>query len=110
MVSVIMVPVVLVLGFSSVQTPTGASHGSNAGNKPSDDSHSSGANGGNGGSKNALRSTRFKCFYCEKPGDVMSNCWRRMADESAASPHVKPQGFVSSVKPVDRTPVVEEIT
>ena len=40
----------------------------------------------------------------------MSNCWRRMADESAASPHVKPQGFVSSVKPVDRTPVVEEIT
>ena len=33
-----------------------------------------------------------------------------MADESTASPDVKPQGFVSSVKPDDRTPVVEEIT
>ena len=30
-----------------------------------------------------------------------------MADESTASPDVKPQGIVSSVKPVDRTPVVE---
>ena len=98
------------IGFSSVQTPKGVSHGSNAGNKPSDDSHSSGASGGSSGSKSALRSSRFKCFYCEKPGHVMSNCWRKMADESTASPDVKPQGFVSSVKPVDRTPVVEEIT
>ena len=97
-------------GSSPVQTPTGVSHRSNAGNKPSDDSHSSGASGGNGGSKSAPRSSRFKCFYCEKPGHVMSNCCRKMADESTASPDVKPQGFVSSVKPVDRTPVVEEIT
>ena len=97
-------------GSSSIQTPTGVSHGSNAGNKPSDDSHSSGASGGSSGSKSAPRSSRFKCFYCEKPGHVMSNCWRKMADESTASPDVKPQGFVSSVKPDDRTPVVEEIT
>ena len=97
-------------GSSSIQTPTGVSHGSNAGNKPSDDSHSSGASGGSGGSKSAPRSSRFKCFYCEKPGHVMSNCWRKMADESTASPDVKPQGFVSSVKPDDRTPVFEEIT
>ena len=97
-------------GSSSVQTPTGVSHGSNAGNKPSDDSHSSGASDGSGGSKSTPRSSRFKCFYYEKPGHVMSNCWHKMADESTASPDVKPQGFVSSVKPVDRTPVVEEIT
>ena len=97
-------------GSSSVQTPTGVSHGSNAGNKPSDDSHSSDASGGSSGSKSAPRSSRFKCFYCEKPGHVMSNCWRKMADESTASPDVKPQGFVSSVKSDDRTPVVEEIT
>ena len=97
-------------GSSSIQTPTGVSHGSNAGNKPSDDSHSSGASGGSSGSKSAPRSSRFKCFYCEKPGHVMSNCWRKMADESTASPDVKPQGFVSSVKPDDRTHVVEEIT
>ena len=97
-------------GSSSIQTPTGVSHGSNAGNKPSDDSHSSGASGGSSGSKSAPSSSRFKCFYCEKPGHVMSNCWRKMADESTASPDVKPQGFVSSVKPDDRTPVVEEIT
>ena len=97
-------------GSSSIQTPTGVSHGSNAGNKPSDDSHSSGASGGSGGSKSAPRSSRFKCFYCEKPGHVMSNCWRKMADESTASPDLKPQGFVSSVKPDDRTPVFEEIT
>ena len=94
-------------GSSSVQTPTGVSHGSNAGNKPSDDSHSSGASGGSSGSKRAPRSSRFKCFYCEKPGHVMSSCWRKMADESTASPDIKPQGFVSSVMPVDRTPVVE---
>ena len=93
-------------GSSSVQTPMGVSHGSNAGNKPSDDSHSSGASGGS----SAPRSSRFKCFYCEKPGHVMSNCWRKMADESTASPDVKPPGFVSSFKPVDRTPVVEGIT
>ena len=97
-------------GSSPVQTPAGVSHGSNVGNKPSDDSHSSGASGGSSGSKSAPRSSRFKCFYCEKPGHVMSNCWRKMADESTASPDVKPQGFVSSLKPVDRTPVVEEIT
>ena len=97
-------------GSSSVQTPMDVSHGSNAGDKPSDDSHSSGTSGGSSRSKSAPRSSRFKCFYCEKPGHVMSNCWRKMADESTAPPDVKPQGFVSSVKPVDRTPVVEEIT
>ena len=97
-------------GSSSIHSPTGVSHGSNAGNKPSHDSHISGASGGSSGSKRAPRSPRFICFYCEKPGHVMSNCWRKMADESTASPDVKPQGFVSSVKPVDRTPVVEEVT
>ena len=97
-------------GSSSVQTPMDVSHVSNAGDKPSDDSHSSGTSGGSSRSKSAPRSSRFQCFYCEKPGHVMSNCWRKMADESTAPPDVKPQGFVSSVKPVDRTPVVEEIT
>ena len=77
-------------GSSSVQTPTGVSHGSNAGNKPSDDSHYSGASGGSSGSKSAPRSSHFKCFYCEKPGHVMSNCLRKMTDESTASLDVKP--------------------
>ena len=67
-------------GSSSVQTPTVVSHGSNAGNKPSDDSHSSGTSSGNSGSKIAPKWSRFKCFYCEKPGHVMSKCWRKMAD------------------------------
>ena len=40
----------------------------------------------------------------------MFNCWCKMADESTASPDIKPQWYVSSVKPVDGTPVVEEIT
>ena len=97
-------------GSCSVQTLTGVSHGSNAGNKPSDDSHSSGDSGGSGGSKSAPRSSRFKCFYFEKLGHVMSNWSRKMADESTVPPDVKPQEFVSSVKPVDRTPVVGEIT
>ena len=97
-------------GSCSVQTPTGVSHGSNAGNKPSDDPYSSGFSGGRHGVKSARRSSRFKCFYCKKPRHFMSNCWRKMADVSTASPDVKPQGFVSSVKPVDRTPMVEEIT
>ena len=88
--------------------PSGGSGG--FGDSGSGGSHSSGASGGSSGSKSAPRSLRFKCFYCEKPGHVMSNCWRKMADESTASPDVKPQGFVSSVKPDDRTPVVEEIT
>ena len=97
-------------GSSSVHTPMGVKHGSNAGNTPSDDWDSSIASGGSSGSKSAPRSSQFKCIYCEKTGHAMSNCWRKIADESTASPDVKLQGFVSSVKPLDRTHVVEEIT
>ena len=68
----------------SVQTPTGVSSGSNAGSKPDCDSHSSGTSGSS---------------YSSCGGESLK-----------ASPEVKPAGFVSSVKPVDRTPIVEEIT
>ena len=71
-------------GSSSVQTPTGVSFGSNEGNKPSYDSHSS---------------------------DTNDSSYSSSGDGSSkASPEVKPEGSVSSVKPVDRTPIVEEIT
>ena len=68
----------------SGQAPTGVSSGSNAGNKPCYDSHSSGTSGSRHSSSGG--------------------------ESSKVSPEVKPEGFVSSVKPVDRTPIVEEIT
>ena len=74
-----------VSGSSSGQAPElSVSSGSNAGSKPGYDSHSSGTSGSS---------------YSSSGGE-----------SSKASPEVKPEGFVSSVKPVDRTPIVEEIT
>ena len=72
-------------GSSAGQAPeSGVSSGSSAGDKPSYDSHSSGTSGSS---------------YSSSGGG-----------SSKASPEVKPEGFVSSVKPVDRTPIIEEIT
>ena len=101
-------------GSNSAQaSKSGASPSSNAGNKsdsPSAGTGGSSYGGSRGRGKNAPWSSRLTCHYCKIPGHVMSNCRRKMSDESKASPDVKPEGFVSSVKPVDRTPVVEEIT
>ena len=71
-------------GSSSVQTSTGVSSGSNAGSKTYCDSHSSGTSGSS---------------FSSSGGESLK-----------ASPEVKSAGFVSSVKPVNRTPIVEEIT
>ena len=98
---------------SAQASKSGASPSSNAGNKsdsPSAGTGGSSYGGSRGRGKNAPWSSRLTCHYCKIPGHVMSNCRRKMSDESKASPDVKPEGFVSSVKPVDRTPVVEEIT
>ena len=74
-----------VSGSSSCQAPElSVSSGSNAGSKPGYDSHSSGTSGSS---------------YSSSGGE-----------SSKASPEVKPEGFVSSVKPVYRTPIVGEIT
>ena len=101
-------------GSSSAQaSKSSTSPSSNAGNKsdsPSAGTGGSSYGGSRGRGKNAPWSSRLTCHYCKIPGHVMSNCRRKMSDESKASPDVKPEGFVSSVKPVDRTPVVEEIT
>ena len=101
-------------GSNSAQaSKSGASPSSNAGNKsdsPSAGTGGSSYGGSRGRGKNAPWSSRLTCHYCKIPGHVMSNCRRKMSDESKASPDVKPEGFISSVKPVDRTPVVEEIT
>ena len=40
----------------------------------------------------------------------MSNCWRKMADESTASLDVKTPSVIYSVQTIDGTHVVEEIT
>ena len=101
-------------GSSSAQaSKSGASPSSNAGNKsdlPSAGTGGSSYGGSPGRGKNAPWSSRLTCHYCKIPGHVMSNCRRKMSDEWKASPDVKPEGFVSSVKPADRMPVVEEIT
>ena len=101
-------------GSSSAQaSKSGASPSSNAGNKsdsPSAGTGGSSYGGSRGRGKNAPWSSNLTCHYCKIPGHVMSNCRRKMSDESKASPDVKPEGFISSVKPANRTPVVEEIT
>ena len=84
----------------------GASPGSNAGNKSDSPSAGTSYSGSCGWGKNAPRSLRLTCHYCKIPGHVMSNCRCKMSDESKRSPDGKPEGFVSSLKPVDRTPVV----
>ena len=94
---------------SAQASKSSTSPSSNAGNKtdsPSAGTGGSSYGGSRGRGKNAPWSSRLTCHYCKIPGHVMSNCRRKMSDESKASPGVKPEGFVSSVKPVDRTPVV----
>ena len=76
---------------------------------PSAGTGGSGYGSSNGRGKNASWSSRLACHYCNIPGHVMSNCRCKMSDELKASPDVKPERFVSSLKPANRMPVVEEI-
>ena len=94
-------------GSSSAQaSKSGASPGSNSVDKlhsPSAGMGGSSYSGSCGRGNNASWSSGLTCHYCKI--HIMYNCRRKISDESKASLDVKPEGFVSSVEPANRTPV-----